>query len=945
MHIEMLAARHSTKGFGRDEFIKHSRGGPAFSDIASLHAPPKKTKRLAKAAEDRPQDGCDWPLVLKLVRAEVDDDVSSPPSRASTSPTADETRSNVTPLSDSDFRPNPDADQDRDPDLEPKDGPYGVNSEDGVDEEDSIRPVDDDCLVSVTDPPVWKGEEEETPPPSAVVPVLAALPSLQDSDDGMSELNSPARSPPCEGYGPNYEEVKTCAGRGIDDQWEGHFVPDSNNPPGPRFSPALDFSDLKDCTIDPKDNSKLRGSVSAHRLSCMLADAEGVCRLGPIHREALKLYVASKFCIDDSVTGPLQVAYKIFSEWTGDPSRFGSALTVIAEAVMREQFSNIEGKDNRDGSCNWKYDCEKYDHDYVQMSTMDHLLDVAEFLHFSGDVTTPSYVTLCQAILEGHPAIRSVYQSYRICLTRDIMYNCNEEKEDDDVPEGLGGTPSTHSLDYLLYALRQACRSLDPINAYQDDDSATASSFSSSRELLEWAMHVGTRNLPCHIRDEMDCLFRDGDKHLLLVCRIFLLDEDEAILEDTIMTRWKLLCQERDIVQTKAASLVQNEGDESRNSLDATASELLGSSSKANLDDVPDSLLSAAATLVRHNRISQDAAAAVIASFAVGNPVLQMIHDEFLASQDILNFLEALEDMVVEIVEDNAEMCREGGADKVVPCPADCERISENEVGADYGGRLFMESAGWVPQGYLKHEPWSPPVAHKRDEEKENTEPIGGVADAVDACLADSKPPAIKVNLKACAPWPPAAGVGVNKSKTKLFVYNLSYTMDEFRLRSAFEWYGQVTDVFLPLDHSTTPPRPCGFGFVTYANRADYNEAIQKMDQIELDGRTIRVRESHPRDEGSFGEDEGGELADAHGMKPDHPVAEVKVKVYDAFVNEQIGFFSKSQMAALRLAVANNDPLLHFTLKRYYGDRNGAQLRRALRDVVAVVTEETLVSE
>ena len=44
--------------------------------------------------------------------------------------------------------------------------------------------------------------------------------------------------------------------------------------------------------------------------------------------------------------------------------------------------------------------------------------------------------------------------------------------------------------------------------------------------------------------------------------------------------------------------------------------------------------------------------------------------------------------------------------------------------------------------------------------------------------------------------------------------------------------------------------RPRGFGFVTFANRDAAEAAISKMDQSQLDGRTIRVNESKPRGEG-----------------------------------------------------------------------------------------------
>ena len=74
---------------------------------------------------------------------------------------------------------------------------------------------------------------------------------------------------------------------------------------------------------------------------------------------------------------------------------------------------------------------------------------------------------------------------------------------------------------------------------------------------------------------------------------------------------------------------------------------------------------------------------------------------------------------------------------------------------------------------------------------------------------------------------------------------------DEGRLREEFGQFGTVTDVFLPVDRNSNRPR--GFGFVTLSSRESAEKAISKMDQAQLDGRTIRVNESRPK--GSSGGD------------------------------------------------------------------------------------------
>eukprot|EP00979_Chaetoceros_neogracilis_P000875 scaffold187_cov266-Chaetoceros_neogracile.AAC.5 len=92
--------------------------------------------------------------------------------------------------------------------------------------------------------------------------------------------------------------------------------------------------------------------------------------------------------------------------------------------------------------------------------------------------------------------------------------------------------------------------------------------------------------------------------------------------------------------------------------------------------------------------------------------------------------------------------------------------------------------------------------------------------------------------------------------EVKLYVGNLDYNTDENKLREAFSAYGTVTDVFLPIERATQRPR--GFGFVSFDSRASAEEAIAKMDQAQLDSRTIRVNESRPRGEGGDGRGPGG---------------------------------------------------------------------------------------
>ena len=86
---------------------------------------------------------------------------------------------------------------------------------------------------------------------------------------------------------------------------------------------------------------------------------------------------------------------------------------------------------------------------------------------------------------------------------------------------------------------------------------------------------------------------------------------------------------------------------------------------------------------------------------------------------------------------------------------------------------------------------------------------------------------------------------------------------DENKLRDTFGGFGNVTDIFLPVHRDSGRPR--GFGYVSFETRAAAEEAISKMDQTELDSRTIRVNESRPKGEDGDFRSPGGRGAGGRG--------------------------------------------------------------------------------
>jgi RNA recognition motif-containing protein len=74
---------------------------------------------------------------------------------------------------------------------------------------------------------------------------------------------------------------------------------------------------------------------------------------------------------------------------------------------------------------------------------------------------------------------------------------------------------------------------------------------------------------------------------------------------------------------------------------------------------------------------------------------------------------------------------------------------------------------------------------------------------------------------------------------TSVLVRHLNYKTTVDELRKVFTEFGEVVDVYLPLDYHSRRPR--GFGFVQFSNGDDANAARKAVDQTEIDGSRVEV--------------------------------------------------------------------------------------------------------
>ena len=99
----------------------------------------------------------------------------------------------------------------------------------------------------------------------------------------------------------------------------------------------------------------------------------------------------------------------------------------------------------------------------------------------------------------------------------------------------------------------------------------------------------------------------------------------------------------------------------------------------------------------------------------------------------------------------------------------------------------------------------------------------------------------------------------------KLFVGGLSWGTDDNALREAFETHGEVTEAKVITDRDTGRSR--GFGFVTFDNPDDAENAIEAMNGSQLDGRTLTVNEARDRRRDGGGGGGGGPRRGGRGPR------------------------------------------------------------------------------
>ncbi len=84
-----------------------------------------------------------------------------------------------------------------------------------------------------------------------------------------------------------------------------------------------------------------------------------------------------------------------------------------------------------------------------------------------------------------------------------------------------------------------------------------------------------------------------------------------------------------------------------------------------------------------------------------------------------------------------------------------------------------------------------------------------------------------------------------------IFVAKLNFRTDSDTLKQAFEEFGEVSSAKVIMDHETGKSK--GFGFVEMPDDDEAQEAINSLNDTELNGHTIVVKKANPRENSNSG--------------------------------------------------------------------------------------------
>ncbi len=109
----------------------------------------------------------------------------------------------------------------------------------------------------------------------------------------------------------------------------------------------------------------------------------------------------------------------------------------------------------------------------------------------------------------------------------------------------------------------------------------------------------------------------------------------------------------------------------------------------------------------------------------------------------------------------------------------------------------------------------------------------------------------------------------------RIYVGNLPWSVDKAGFEELFSPFGEIEEALVIADKYTGRSR--GFGFVTYKNDADADKAMEEMNEKDVEGRRIIVKEARPpREDQEKGQTEEDQKPKEEKQEPSEETKEGK---------------------------------------------------------------------
>ena len=232
-------------------------------------------------------------------------------------------------------------------------------------------------------------------------------------------------------------------------------------------------------------------------------------------------------------------------------------------------------------------------------------ISCADELLSENDLTAEQYVSVVDAIFSSHPEVEKMFELH---FSPDFLLACDDE----DLRGSL-----------LIKDIMALATSLPPLHSQESSDAE-----------LKYAINIGLHNfaaslsdpLPDEFRTVLFHMFSSGDEMVLNVCKEFIETDDNDVMERMITREWEIYQKNRDRFYAPKDVPVAETSD----------------ADSHQYERVPDLLVTAVAALVDLDEMSEDTAAALVASTMRGNALVLKSYDTYMEKGDTDQFLKEL---------------------------------------------------------------------------------------------------------------------------------------------------------------------------------------------------------------------------------------------------------------------------------------------------------------